>query len=91
MKIQVVRCDGRHETIHLIGTITVGEPALNGQGFLRIEETGTTHYFRAEDGAYDGWGMEISETGGELDLNDVAQFVSAVEKCREIHETREGE
>jgi hypothetical protein len=89
MKIQVMRCDGRTETLTLIGTIRAGEAAPNGQGSLLIESTGTTHFFRAEDGAYDGWGIEVAEIDGGLNKEDMLKFINAVEKDREIHNTGE--
>lgn len=89
MKIQVVRIDGQIETLNLIGTIRTEEPAPNGQSSLLIESTGTTHFFRAEDGAYDGWGMEVAETDGGLNEEDMLKFINAVEKDREIHKPRE--
>lgn len=89
MKIQVVCCDGQTETLNLIGTIHVFEASPGGQGHLLIESTGTSHFFRAEDGAYDGWGMEVSDTDGNLSEDDLVKLIDAVEKDRTIHQPRE--
>lgn len=86
MKIQVVRCDGQAETLNLIGTIQAIEAAPGGQGHLLIESTGTSHFFQSEDGAYDGWGMEVSDEEGKLTEADMAKLIDAVEKDREIHQ-----
>jgi len=87
MKIQVVRCDGRIETLQLVGTVQAGEPSPNGQGSLAVEATGMTHFFRAEDGAYDGWGMDVSEAN--LPQGDVIAFIEAVDRDREIKDFEE--
>jgi hypothetical protein len=86
MKIQVMRCDGQIETLNLVGRVHAFEASPGGQGHLLIESTGTSYFFRAEDGAYDGWGMEMHEAGEQLDEADVAKFIEAVEKDREIHQ-----
>lgn len=88
MKIQVVRCDGEVETLTLLGTVKVGEPVDGGQGTLLVEETGTTHFFRAEDGAYDGWGMEVGESEGVLNVADTLRFIDALEESREQHASK---
>lgn len=84
MKIQVVREDGNIETIHLIGTIKINENNDDGQATLTIESTGTSHFFRAVDGAYDGWGMEVAEVDGGLDRESAARFIQAVEHSRQV-------
>jgi len=89
MKIQVVRCDGQTETLNLIGTVHVIEGAPEGLGSLLIESTGTSHFFRAEDGAYDGWGMDVSDNDGDLNEDDIVKLIDAVELDREIHQPRE--
>jgi hypothetical protein len=86
MKIQVMRTDGQVETLNLIGRVQVIESAPGGQGHLLIESTGTSHFFRAEDGAYDGWGMDVSDEDGALSEKDAAEFIKAVEKDRKIHQ-----
>lgn len=86
MRIQVVRCDGRTETINLIGKVLANESAPGEQGSLFIEATGTTYFFRAEDGAYDGWSMNVSDAEGKLSEEDLAKLIDAVEKDREIHQ-----
>ena len=82
MKIQVVREDGNTETLELIGTLHALEPTSGAQGGLLIDSTGTTHFFRAEDGVYDGWGMEVGEG---MDEADVRTLIEAVERNREVH------
>ncbi len=84
MKIQVVRSDGRIETLDLIGRIDAHEAAPNGQGRLTVKNTGMEHFFRAADGAYDGWGMDVSEM--PLTLADVTGVVDEIDKGREICE-----
>lgn len=90
MKVLVMRCDGQTETLNLIGTIQVAEPSPSGQGSLLIESTGTTHFFCAVDGAYDGWGMEVTEIEDHLDEKGILAFIEAVEKDRKIHEVEKG-
>jgi hypothetical protein len=89
MKIQVVRCDGQTETLNLIGKVSVIEAAPGGQGHLVVESTGTSHFFRTEDGTYDGWGMDVSDAGGNLNEDDMVKLIDAVELDREIHQPRE--
>ena len=86
MKLQVVRCDGDTETLDLVGTLHAIDPIPAGQGALLVDASGVTHFFRAEDGAYDGWGMEV---GGDLNEVDVHAFVEAVERDRMIHHRTE--
>jgi len=74
----------------LIGRIQAVEPSPGGQGNLLIESTGTTYYFRTEDGAYDGWGIEVAETEGKLDDEGILEFIKAVEKDRKVHNKKEG-
>jgi hypothetical protein len=77
MKIQVMRCDGNTETLELTGTLHV-----EGDGGLVDDATGKTHFFRAEDGAYDGWGIQVDD---DLNEEDVRKVVDAVEQERKIH------
>ena len=86
MKIQVVCCDGKTKTIDLIGRVSVIEATPGGQGHLVIESTGTSYFFRAEDGAYDGWGMDVSDADGILSEADIVNLVGAVERDRKIHQ-----
>jgi len=91
MKIQVVRSDGDTKILNLVGTIKAGEPGANGQGTLLVEETGTTHFFSAEDGSYNGWEMEVRGTESGMSRTDMMRFIDAVEKEREIHQSGKAE
>lgn len=85
MKIQVVRVDGRIETLDLVGQIQASEPAQNGLGSLRVEAAGVDHFFHAKDGAYDGWGMEVHKLPF-LTNADVTNLIEEIDKAREIRE-----
>lgn len=54
MKIAVTRCDGGTEILTLSDPVTINE----GRRQAHIHDaSGIDHFFRAEDGYYDGWGM----------------------------------
>lgn len=75
VKIQVVRVDGRHETLTLTAPVTVREHVV-------ITGTGMEHFF-LDDGRYDGWGMPLGDglQGTEEDAFGIAE---AIESDREI-------
>ena len=51
-----------------------------------LKETGMEHFFRAEDGAYDGWAMDVHDLN--LKGVDVIGFIEEVDKGRQIQEPR---
>jgi hypothetical protein len=83
MKIQVVRVDGRIEILTLVGPVISHEGIVGGLSSLETI-TGTTHFFRQHDGAYDGWSMNCGSAFKTKE--EVLKFIDAVERDREIHE-----
>jgi hypothetical protein len=84
MKIQVVRVDGKIETINLVGSVIVHEPGSTlkyprNQSPIHVPATGMDYFFR-EDGRYDGWGMSCSVDG----LLEAKALTEAIEADREI-------
>ena len=86
MKIQVVRQDGDIETLDLLGAGIATDPSPGGQGCLKIGKT--SHFFN-EDGTYDGWGMDVAEAEGNLNENDLLDFISVVKRTRVIHHPKQ--
>jgi len=84
MKIQVVRTDGRVETLELAGALYAKEPEPNGQGSLQLAN-GMTHFFRATDGAYDGWSVNVSELNLTND-HDALAIIEQIESARVVRE-----
>jgi hypothetical protein len=83
MKIQVVRQDGRHETLTLTEPLTLvrGER----QNTL-VTQTGMEHFF-TQEGRYDGWGMPvggIAVPANQEGFNHIKEFIDAVENDRDI-------
>lgn len=83
LKIQVVRHDGRHETLTLAGPVVLHPSSKGGQGSIATS-TGTSHFF-SKDGVYDGWETAVSG----IALGGIAAFVEATESDREIEEDSE--
>ena len=90
MKIQVVRVDGTHETINLVGTIVAHEPGREldfprNQSPLHVKATGMRYFFR-EDGRYDGWEAECSipVAAGEDPMKEIKSFADAIDADREF-------
>lgn len=84
IQIQVVSAkDGRHELITLTEPLTLVE----GETLNRIV-TGTRveHWFTPE-GAYDGWGMDVSAE--DLNASEARQLIEAVEAGRRFPPTTE--
>ncbi len=83
MKIQVLRVDGQAETLTLVGPVIAREGALGGRSSLDTV-IGARHFFRQQDGLYEGW-----STSCEYDFGSDAErkaFIEDTEKDRKIHE-----
>ena len=78
MKLKVVRCDGRHETLKIGAPVTIQD----GKGLSGLTSgEGITHYF-TQEGLYDGWGMSATN----LDSKQAKQLIAQVESQREIED-----
>lgn len=85
MKIQVRHKDGRIEILNLVGKLEVTEPSP--QGCIYVPATGARHFFH-EDGAYDGWEMELNATmkDGEDPNEFMRKYAEGVDSEREFLE-----
>lgn len=75
MKIQVIRCDGKTETITLTDPVSISR----GEGMNCLKtSTGFEHFF-TQDGIYDGWGMSFAGS-----FEEAESVIEEVEKGREF-------
>ena len=78
---------GLRRGLLLAGPVKLSPAEDGGQGCIK-SATGIEHYFSA-DGAYDGWGMDVSQ--GNLGLEDAAGIIAAIESEREIIPPKKGD
>lgn len=80
MKIQVKRAaDDSVETLTLVPPVTI---RLGGVLNILSDSSGVDHYFVAETGLYDGWGMAMPEG---TNIAQAGNAIDRFEESREIH------
>ena len=79
MKMQVIRCDGRTETL----TLRAGAwRSVDGVLLDRLTDGGCEHFF-TKDGRYDGWGGSVACATAK----ESTEVIAVMEEKREISGT----